>query len=255
MNQKPKILFAGESAMICSTHVKGVDSFTQYSYGEAARYIVPKLKENDVEVDYLPCHEVMAKFPLSVEELKPYTCVVTSDLGSNSLLFHPNVGRSIKMPNRLEVLREYVWGGGGFLMIGGYMSFAGIENKACFHDTELEKMMPVEILDHDDRVELPQGFGPKAVHPEHPILKGLPTVFPAMLFYNKTVLKPEARLLLVNDESGRNDPILAVWEYGKGRAAAFTPDCAPHGAPPEFLNWEYYGEFFARIIRWLSRQI
>jgi uncharacterized membrane protein len=116
-------------------------------------------------------------------------------------------------------------------------------------------MMPVEILDHDDRVELPQGFLAKAVDPEHPILKGLPTVFPAMLFYNKTVLKSEAKLLLVNDESGRKDPILAVWEYGKGRAAAFTPDCAPHGAPPEFLNWEYYGEFFAKIIRWLSRQM
>ena len=255
MMQKPKILFAGESAMISTTHVKGVDSFTHYSYGEAARYILPKLKENDVDVDYLPCHDVMAKFPLSVEELQPYDCVVMSDLGSNSLFSHPNVLRSIKMPNRLEVLREYVWGGGGFLMIGGYMSFAGVENKARFHDTELEEMMPVEILDHDDRVELPQGFCPKAVDPEHPILKGLPMLFPAMLFYNKTVLKPEAKLLLVNDESGRNDPILAVWEYSKGRAAAFTPDCAPHGAPPEFLNWEYYGEFFARIIRWLSGKI
>jgi uncharacterized membrane protein len=88
---KPKILFAGESAVMYTTHVKGVDSFTQYSYGEAARYILPKLKEKDIEVDYLPCHEVMAKFPLSVEELQPYDCVVTSDLGSNSLLFHPNV--------------------------------------------------------------------------------------------------------------------------------------------------------------------
>jgi uncharacterized membrane protein len=253
--QKPKILFAGESAMISSTHVKGVDSFTQYSYGEAARYIVPRLKENDIEVDYLPCHEVMAKFPLSVEELKLYDCVVISDLGSNSLLFHPNVSRSIRMPNRLEVLREYVRLGGGFLMIGGYMSYAGIENKARFHDTELEEMMPVEILDHDDRVELPQGFCPQAVEPEHPILKGLPAVFPAMLFYNKTVLKAGAQLLLVNADSDRYDPILAGWDFGKGRAAAFTPDCAPHGAPPEFLNWEYYGEFFARIIRWLSGQI
>jgi uncharacterized membrane protein len=255
MMQKPKILFAGESAMISTTHTKGVDSFTHYSYGEAARYILPKLKENEVEVDYMPCHEVMAKFPLSVEELQAYDCVVTSDLGSNSLLFHPSVLRSNRMPNRLEVLRQYVYEGGGFLMIGGYMSFAGVENKARFHETELEAMLPVEVLDHDDRVELPQGFCPTAAEPGHPILQGLPNPFPPMLFYNKTILKPGASQLLVNVESGRSDPILAVWEYGQGRAAAFTPDCAPHGAPPEFLNWEYYGEFFARTIRWLSKQI
>ena len=249
---KTKILFAGESAVISTTHIKGMDSFTHQSYGEAARYILPRLRENDIDIDYLPCHDVMAKFPLSVDELKQYQCVVTSDLGSNSLLFHPNVLRSIKMPNRLEVLREYVRGGGGFMMIGGYMSFAGVENKARFHDTELEEMMPVEILDHDDRVELPQGFCPRAVEPEHPILKDLPPVFPMMLFYNKTILKPGAKMLLVNDQGNRCDPILAVWEFGKGRSAAFAPDCAPHGAPPEFLNWDYYGKFFANTIQWLS---
>ena len=68
--QKTKILFAGESATIATTHIKGMDSFTHYSYGEAARYILPKIKENDIDVDYIPCHDVMAKFPLSVDELK-----------------------------------------------------------------------------------------------------------------------------------------------------------------------------------------
>lgn len=253
--KKTRILFAGESAVIASTHIKGMDSFTHYRYGEASRYILPKLREKDIDIDYLPCHDVMAKFPLTIEELKPYDCVVTSDLGSNSLLFHPDVLSSKPKPNRLALLRDYVKAGGGFLMIGGYMSFAGVENKARFHDTELEEMMPVEILDHDDRVEVPQGFNAKAVDPEHPILKGLPPTFPMMLFYNKTVLKPGAELLLVNEDSRQKDPILAVWKYGDGRSGAFTPDCAPHGAPPEFLDWTYYGEFFARTIRWLGGEI
>jgi uncharacterized membrane protein len=248
---KPKILFAGESAVITTTHTKGMDSFTHHRYNEAASFILPRLRENELDVDYLPCHDVMAKFPLSVEELNAYRCVVVSDLGSNSLLFHPNVLRSESMPNRLEVIREYVHAGGGFLMIGGYMSFAGVENKARFHDTEIEDLLPVEVLDHDDRVELPQGFFARAAMPDHPILRGLPPVFPMMLFYNKTVLKPGAELLLVNDQGRHNDPILAAWSYGRGRSAAFTPDCAPHGAPPEFLNWEYYGKFFSNTIRWL----
>lgn len=253
--KQTRILFAGESAAIATTHIKGMDSFTHYSYGEASRYILPKLREQGIEIDYLPCHDVMAKFPLTMEELEPYDCVVTSDLGSNSLLFHPEVLRSNPKPNRLALLRDYVKAGGGFLMIGGYMSFAGVENKARFHDTELEEALPVEVLAHDDRVELPQGFCARAVDPQHPILNGLPEVFPTMLFYNKTLVKPGAQTLLINQDDGRSDPILAVWQYGEGRSAAFTPDCAPHGAPPEFLNWEYYGEFFARIIRWTAGQL
>lgn len=249
---KIKVLFAGESAAIATTHIKGMDSFTHYSYSEGVRYIKPKLEEQNVEVVHMPCHDVMVKFPMTVEELKEYDCVVVSDLGSNSLLFHPNVLRSQAMPNRLEVLREYVRQGGGFLMIGGYMTFAGVENKARYHDTPIEEMLPVEILNYDDRVELPEGFQAISTNPDHPILQGLPAKFPTMLFYNRVVLKENAELLLVNNEKGRYDPILAVWKFGDGRAGAFSPDCAPHGAPPEFLNWQYYGEFFARTMRWLA---
>ncbi|MBK5254242.1 MAG: cytoplasmic protein [Peptostreptococcaceae bacterium] len=252
--QKIKILFAGESAVMTTTHIKGVDSFTHYSYSEGVRFIKPKLEEQNVEVVYMPCHDVMSKFPMTVEELKEYDCIVISDLGSNSLLFHPNVLRSQAMPNRLDVLREYVSQGGAFLMIGGYMTFAGIENKARYHDTPIEELLPVEILNYDDRVELPEGFHAESVNPDHPILKGLPSKFPMMLFYNKLVVKKSAELLLVNYEKGRNDPILVVWDFGNGRAGAFAPDCAPHGATPEFLNWSHYGEFFAKTIRWLARK-
>lgn len=247
-----KLLFAGESATIATTHIKGMDAFTHYRYNEASEYLLPKLREQGIEIDYLPCHDVMRKFPLSVEELREYDCVAISDLGSNSLLFHPDVlMRSQARPNRLEILKEYVRQGGGFLMIGGYMSFAGVENKACFHDTPIEEMMPVEILDHDDRVELVQGFvANKAA--VHPILDGIDEPFPPMLFYNRVVAKEGATIVLDNAADGKIDPVLAVWEYGKGRSAAFTPDCAPHGATPEFLNWKYYGKFFANVLNWIS---
>ena len=145
-----KVLFAGESATIATTHIKGMDAFTHYRYSEASNYLLPKLKENGIEVDYLPCHDVMAKFPLTAKELSVYDCVAISDLGSNSLLFHPEVLlRSGERPNRLSAIKEYVHGGGSFLMIGGYMSYAGVENKARFHDTPIEDLMPVEILNYD----------------------------------------------------------------------------------------------------------
>lgn len=69
------------------------------------------------------------------------------------------------------------------------------------------------------------------------MVKDLPQSFLTMLFYNKVITKPNAEVLLEHD----GDTILAVWDYGKGRAVAFAPDIAPHGATDAFLEWEYFG--------------
>ena len=71
-----------------------------------------------------------------------------------------------------------------------------------------------------------------------------------MLFYNVVNVKPQATLLLQH----KGAPILAVWEYGQGRSAAFTADAAPHGAPPEFLEWEFFDRFWQQLLTWLARR-
>lgn len=48
------------------------------------------------------------------------------------------------------------------------------------------------------------------------------------------------------------DPFIAFGEYGKGRSAVFTTDCAPHWAPPEFCEWEDYNNVWAGIVDWLT---
>ncbi len=50
-------------------------------------------------------------------------------------------------------------------------------------------------------------------------------------------------------------PILAVWDIGKGRAAAYTTDCSPHWAPRSFCEWEYYPTFWSNMIHWLANKI
>ncbi len=42
-------------------------------------------------------------------------------------------------------------------MIGGYLSFMGIEAKANYKNTVLADVLPVTMLDGDDRVEKPEG--------------------------------------------------------------------------------------------------
>jgi hypothetical protein len=64
--------------------------------------------------------------------------------------------------------------------------------------------------------------------------------------YVATTSKRTAETLLVSDQQ---DPILAVWRYGLGRAAAFTSDAKAKWAR-RWLSWEGYGKFFSQLVRW-----
>jgi uncharacterized membrane protein len=138
-------------------------------------------------------------------------------------------------------------------MIGGYMSFQGIDGQARYHSTPVEEALPVAMLRGvDDRMVMPQGFRPVAAEGirEHPVLAGLPTAFPVMLFHNVVDLKPKATLLLHH----KGAPILAAWDYGQGRSAAFTANAALHGAPRKFLDWEFFDRFWQPLLAWLARR-
>ena len=50
------------------------------------------------------------------------------------------------------------------------------------------------------------------------------------------------------------DPFIAVGEYGKGRSAVVTTDCAPHWAPPEFCEWKYYEKLWQNLVGWIMKE-
>jgi uncharacterized membrane protein len=247
-----RVLIAGESWVVITTHIKGFDYMTTSGYEEAVEWLQRALEESDIEVSYLPSHLAAAKFPTSMDELKPYDVVILSDIGANTLLLHPDTwSRSQPTPNRLDLLRGYVQEGGGLLMVGGYLSFTGLSGKANYRGTGVEHALPVSMLPTDDRVEVPQGFSPEVSDPTHPVTRGIQGPWPVLLGYNRVELKPDATLLLKYNE----DPIAAVWGCGSGRAAVFTSDCAPHWGPPEFVNWEGYAVFFSQMVRWLAQAL
>ena len=58
-----------------------------------------------------------------MEELKQYDLVILSDIGANTLLLPgATFNRSEKMPNRCNLIRDYVNDGGALLMVGGYLT-------------------------------------------------------------------------------------------------------------------------------------
>ena len=245
-----RILIAGESWVTHSIHVHGFDSFTTSSYEEGVGWLRSALERAHYRVDFMPNHLVSREFPTTVADLEPYSMVILSDCGSNTLLLHPDtLAKSEKTPDRLVVIHDYVQQGGSLLMIGGYMSFQGIEGKARYRGTPVEGALPVVLQPADDRVESPSGRRPVPSQPDHPIIQGIAGEWPAFLGYNRFTARPSAEVLLTIGD----DPFLVVWEYGKGRAAAFASDCGPHWGPPEYLEWQHHDLFWAQLAHWLSR--
>jgi uncharacterized membrane protein len=152
----PRVLMAGESWMTHSLHVKGFDSFTTSTYMEGGTALIAALRSGGVEVTYQPCHVAANGFPDTAEALSAFDVVVLSDIGANTLLLRDSTFvRSEITSNRLELLRTYVEEGGALLMIGGYLTFQGIEGKAAYHGTPVEDVLPVVLSAHDDRRENP----------------------------------------------------------------------------------------------------
>jgi uncharacterized membrane protein len=183
-------------------------------------------------------NEIPKKFPARAEALRPYGVVILSDVGAKNF-----------SPAQFQALRDYVSAGGGFLMIGGYASFAGYELMGNFHATPVEEILPVRISKKSDAQNLIQGFVAEARNRRHPIMKGIGWArVPVAIGYNKVKAKERAEVLLAY----RRDPILAVWGVGAGRAAAFMTDAHPHWSGG-WTDWQFYPCFWRNLLNWLAK--
>jgi len=79
-----------------------------------------------------------------------------------------------------------------------------------------------------------------------PILRGLEDGLPQLLGYNGATPKSAAQTVLV---SGRDDPVLAQWQYGLGRAVAWTSDATGRWAAG-WLGWNGFNRFFSQLVTW-----
>lgn len=245
-----RVLIVGESWVVQTTHIKGVDHFTATAYEEGVEWLQSALEGAGCSVTHLPSHLVPASFP-DAADLSAFDVVVLSDIGADSILLHPaTLARSERTPDRLAALRDFVAAGGGLAMIGGWMSFSGYEGRAGFGRTALAEALPVTLLDGDDRVERPDGVTPVVLSggASHPVLDGVDAEWPWFLGYNRVIARPEARVLL----SCGDDPFLVVGTFGSGRTLAFASDCAPHWAPPGFLEWPSHDRFWGQAVGWLA---
>ena len=91
---------------------------------------------------------------------------------------------------------------------------------------------------------------PRQVEEGEPIEGFSADAFPVLRGYQRTYARPAAQVLLA---AGDDDPVLASWRYGLGRAVAFTSDLSGRWGR-HWVQWPGFGRFVAQMARWTMRR-
>lgn len=252
---RTKVLLVGESWVSAATHYKGFDQFGSVTFHLGAEPLAAALRDSPFELTYMASHEAAEGFAFARAGLDQYKAIILSDIGASTLLLPPSVWLHGKpTANRLKLLAEWTRDGGGLAMIGGYLSFQGIDGRARWRRTPVEAALPVTCLPYDDRLEIPEGFVADIVDPGHPVMAGLGADWPPLLGANEVVARePGGHVVarLPADQGGH--PLLVTGSHGEGRTLAWTSDIGPHWAPEAFVQWAGYGRLWRNALAWLTR--
>jgi hypothetical protein len=80
---------------------------------------------------------------------------------------------------------------------------------------------------------------------QSPLMNGI-TTMPTLLGYVAATAKDTATTILT--APGFNDPLLASWQYGLGRAVAFMSDATGRWAK-NWVGWDQFGRFWSQVVR------
>ncbi|MDP6793862.1 MAG: VWA domain-containing protein [Verrucomicrobiota bacterium] len=94
-------------------------------------------------------------------------------------------------------------------------------------------------------------FAPQQVAASEALTGFTPGDYPPLLGYVATSEKPRAETPLL---TAQGDPLLANWQYGLGRAVAFTSDAhAKWGS--QWIGWARYQTFWSQLANWSLRRV
>lgn len=128
-----------------------------------------------------------------------------------------------------------------------------------FHHTFDATNVPQIVLEQIREKPEPADGGPLREREVRPLpvrnselLAGFPErVYPILKGYIETELKRDARLDLLLPAPEKNFPLLASWNYGKGKAVAFTTDLSARWST-EWIRWDSLERFWGKVFDWLS---
>jgi len=236
------------------------------------------LEDSDLELEVLAKDEfnrppgadpvylktVKEAYPKTKKELYQYDVIICSDIPYEYFT-----------EDQIQWTVDFVGKhGGGFMMVGGYTSFA----QGHYAKTIVDRMLPVEMFDED---HLERDFNWKLTDEawSHPIMqvekdeeknRAAWARLPQFHGFSKTTRpKPAATVLAVigdDDFETAYGPaiLLAVQPFGNGRSMAFTSDTTgswgaewedswgPEGESDLDTRNKYFKTFWKNTIRWLA---
>jgi len=114
----------------------------------------------------------------------------------------------------------------------------------------IARIFALETQLASDATMVEQPFRPRVLDPGHEAVQDIDWKrVPTLGGYVATSVKQSAAELLT---SHRDDPVLATWRYGLGRAAAFTSDANARWAGA-WLQWPEFNKFWSQLVRWTLR--
>ncbi|HTG45481.1 MAG TPA: glutamine amidotransferase, partial [Verrucomicrobiae bacterium] len=146
------------------------------------------------------------------------------------------------------------------VMIGGHVApdtmtrIAKIGN-GRFYDVRSPNQLP-QIFIKEAAVILKSAIFEEPFKPQvaggSELIRGIASAeMPPLLGYVATSIKPRAETPILSE---KGDPVLAHWQYGLGRAVAFTSDAKPKWAQ-QWMAWPKYRQFWSQVAQWSLRKI
>jgi Ca-activated chloride channel homolog len=148
------------------------------------------------------------------------------------------IGQRANLP-LLESISRY--GGGGFYQTDSPQN--------------LPQLFVQDVKQHEGETTMVEKeFVPYSASPD-PILKNLAgRRMPALKGYVRTQLKPGARLSMFVRRDGRQEPIVASWTYGTGKALAVTTDASGRWSSL-WIRDNVFAPVWDRLFGWMTPKI
>lgn len=146
------------------------------------------------------------------------------------------------------------------VMIGGHvapdtMTWMADLGRGRFYDVRSPAALP-QIFIKEAAVILKSAIFEEPFKPQvtsnSELIRGISGAeMPPLLGYVATTPKPRAETPMLSE---KGDPVLAHWQYGLGRAVAFTSDARPKWAQ-NWIGWPKYRQFWSQVAQWSLRKL
>lgn len=146
------------------------------------------------------------------------------------------------------------------VMIGGHVAPATMiqlaeKGRGRFYDVRSPAQLP-QIFLKEAAVILKSAIIEDPFRPQvaagSEITRGIGAAeYPRLRGYVASTPKSRAEIPLVSD---KGDPVLAHWQFGLGRAVAFTSDARAKWAA-DWMGWARYRQFWSQLTQWALRKV